>query len=324
MASGAVIFSGGIERLSAGGTATATRISAGGVEAVSAGATDSAALVSAGGTQVVLAGGVAWSASVLSGGTLRVSAGGVALNATISGVEIVTNGGGDQGAYVWSGGVLAVSSGGAARDDTIVYGGSGRVLSGGTIQDVAVMYGGALTVSSGGIIDGPISILGGTVGLNGPVASGTTVSFAGSGGELVLANPTTFAGTIAGLSLPSQEIDLKGFAYSSTGETVSWTEAANNASGTLSVSSGGQVAALNLVGSYVTSNFTLSTDHDGGTIVVDPPVSSGAGTAYFAQAMAGFNASAAIAGDAGFVSSGGGPFTSPVTIPGAASAAAHG
>jgi hypothetical protein len=56
------------------------------------------------------------------------------------------------------------------------------------------------------------------------------------------------------------EIDLGGFAYGS-GETCSFT------SGVLSVFDGGKQAHLTLLGSYVTSNFTLATDSAGGTFV---------------------------------------------------------
>src|SRR5262249_14470745 len=105
---------------------------------------------------------------------------------------------------------------------------------------------------------------------SGAIGAGKTVTFSGSGGVLLLAAPTTFAGTVAGLSLASQEIDLAGFAYGS-GETVSWTEAVSNTSGTLTVTDGALVANINLLGSYVTSNFALSDDGTGGTIVVDPP-----------------------------------------------------
>ena len=60
-------------------------------------------------------------------------------------------------------------------------------------------------------------------------------------------------------------IDLGGFAYTSTGDTRSFTQATG--SGTLTGSSGGKTAALSLLGSYTTSNFTLADDHAGGTLV---------------------------------------------------------
>ena len=85
--------------------------------------------------------------------------------------------------------------------------------------------------------------------------------------------------------LSSQKIDLAGFAYSSTGETATWSQTGGG--GVLTVSDGGQVAILTLVGAYVTSNFVFSDDGHGGTFVVDPPVAG------FSQAMATFGVGAA-------------------------------
>jgi hypothetical protein len=88
------------------------------------------------------------------------------------------------------------------------------------------------------------------------------------------------------MSNSSQKIDLTGFAYSSSGETASWTEAPSNTSGTLTVTDGAQVAHLTILGDFVTSNFTLSTDGHSGTYIVDPPLTAGAGAHAFIQAMA--------------------------------------
>ena len=88
-------------------------------------------------------------------------------------------------------------------------------------------------------------------------------------------NLSAFAGQIDGVTLSSQKIDLGGYAYNSSTETVSWAESSGNTSGTLTVTDGAQVAHLTLQGNYVTSNFTLSNDGAGGTYVVDPPSSGG-------------------------------------------------
>jgi len=89
----------------------------------------------------------------------------------------------------------------------------------------------------------------------------------------------------------SQQVDLVGFGYS-TSETVSWSQ--TGTSGTLTVSDGGQSAKLTLIGGYTTSNFVLSDDGHGGTILVDPPIK---GLAGFTQAMAGFGGGPGIAND---------------------------
>ncbi len=117
-------------------------------------------------------------------------------------------------------------------------------------------------------------------------SEGQTVTFVGSGGDLVLDDLPAFSGQIAGLSLKSQKVDLGGFAYS-TGETVSWTQAVG--SGVLTVTDGAKVASLALIGTYVTSNFMLSDDGQGGTFVVDPPVAGQSDIVAFAQVMAGFD-----------------------------------
>jgi hypothetical protein len=50
-------------------------------------------------------------------------------------------------------------------------------------------------------------------------------------------------------------------------------------SGTLTVTDGTHTAQIALLGQYVTANFHLSDDGHGGTLIVDPPVSSGSGVA---------------------------------------------
>jgi hypothetical protein len=62
------------------------------------------------------------------------------------------------------------------------------------------------------------------------------------------------------------KIDLGTFAFG-TGATRSFTEAASHTSGTLTVTNGANHASFTLAGSYVTSNFALSNDGSGGTLV---------------------------------------------------------
>ena len=52
-------------------------------------------------------------------------------------------------------------------------------------------------------------------------------------------------------------------------------EAGGNQSGTLTVSSGSEIANLTLLGQYVAGQFNIATDGAGGTLVTDPPLSSG-------------------------------------------------
>ena len=136
------------------------------------------------------------------------------------------------------------------------------------------------------VMAGGLSLNGGT-GLISGSAAAPTASFTASGGDLILDNLAGFSASIAGMTNAGEKIDLGGFAYS-TGETVSWTQGAGH--GTLTVSGGGKVANLTLIGSYSTSNFTLSNDGKGGAYITDPPVGGGGGAQVlaFAQAMAGF------------------------------------
>ena len=56
--------------------------------------------------------------------------------------------------------------------------------------------------------------------------------------------------------------------------TLSWTQVTSgaSASGTLTVSGGGNVANITLLGQYMTGQFTSGGDGFGGTLVGDPPV----------------------------------------------------
>ena len=64
---------------------------------------------------------------------------------------------------------------------------------------------------------------------------------------------------------PGDMIALGALAYSSSGETRAFSPAVG--SGTLTVVDGLQQAQLTLIGSYVTSNFTLTTDTSGETVI---------------------------------------------------------
>jgi hypothetical protein len=135
-----------------------------------------------------------------------------------------------------------------------------------------VISSGTLTVASGGSVSGGLTLSGGKAIISGTVAAGQSVTYAGSGGELVLAAAASFTASISGFAGTTDEIDLPGFTYNSATETRSFTEATGNTSGTLTVSSGGKTETLTLLGNYVTSNFTLSNDGGGGTLIVDPPL----------------------------------------------------
>jgi hypothetical protein len=122
-----------------------------------------------------------------------------------------------------------------------------------------------MTVSSGGIVAAGLTLSGGTADISGSVAAGQTINFAVPGGDLALYNLPAFAATIGGFG-SGDTIDLARFTFSSA-TTQSFTEASSQTSGTLSVVTGALQANLTLHGSYVTSNFVLSNDGAGGTLV---------------------------------------------------------
>lgn len=139
------------------------------------------------------------------------------------------------------------------------------ISSGGTISDGTVISGGTITISSGGnVLDG-LTISGGTAYFAGAQPSTQTVSFTGSNGDLVIGNQAAFQAAIGGFG-KDDKIDLITFTYRNNA-AATFTEAPSNTSGTLTVPNGTGQTQLTLLGSYVTSNFTLSVDSGHGTLV---------------------------------------------------------
>jgi autotransporter passenger strand-loop-strand repeat protein len=136
-----------------------------------------------------------------------------------------------------------------------------------------ITSGGYELVSSGGTAVAT-HISGGTLEVvSGGTASGVLFS---SGGTLQLDSGAQLSGTISGFHL-GEAIDLRGLAFSSSSSTLSWTQRTSgaNASGTLTVKEGTSSTTLTLVGSYTVSNFSATSDGHGGTLITDPPITSG-------------------------------------------------
>jgi autotransporter passenger strand-loop-strand repeat protein len=201
-----------------------------------------------------------------------VSSGGVVGGATvsrtiISGGEVDVLSGGRLGfASVFSGGVLNVSSGGKAASIVVSSGGNLN-LAGTTTGNVTVSSGGTETVSSGGIASGT-TIAGGTLEITSGGSDGGKVTFAANSGTLLL-DSTTFSGTVAGMKA-QDAIDLRNFSFA----TAQVTSSVTATSATLTVSAGGDIAHIILLGNYMASTFTASNDGVGGTSIVDPHVSA--------------------------------------------------
>jgi hypothetical protein len=158
------------------------------------------------------------------------------------------------------------------------------VASGGVTSAASLWAGGSLVVSAGGAVSAGLTLHGGKAVISGTMAAGQSARFAGStAAVLELANLAGFHAAISGLTTSNQKIDLDGFADSSTGETVAWSQ--TGTSGTLTIKDGAKTASLTLIGTYTSSSFNLADDGHGGTFVSDPPVLPAA-VQQFAQAAA--------------------------------------
>jgi len=150
------------------------------------------------------------------------------------------------------------------------------VETGGIASGTMVNVGGLEYVSSAGIASGT-TINGGKleVASGGSTGSGA-VTFTSAGGILELDDSQHFHGLIAGFASPKgviEEIDLQDISFGKKTK-VSFNEAKNHLSGTLTVTDGTHMANLTLLGQYSTGMFSLASDGHGGTIVTDPPVDS--------------------------------------------------
>jgi hypothetical protein len=105
-------------------------------------------------------------------------------------------------------------------------------------------------------------------------ADSGSVTYSGSTGTLVLDHSSSFTGTLLNLTgngnaSTSDQIDLKDIAFGA-GTTVSY--AGNSSGGILTINDAqNHTAKLSLVGDYTHSTFSLSSDGNGGTLVIDPP-----------------------------------------------------
>ncbi len=105
-------------------------------------------------------------------------------------------------------------------------------------------------------------------------AASGSVTFNGSTGTLVLDHSSAFSGQIFnftgnGILSSSDQIDLKDIAFAS-GTTANY--AGSPSGGILTISDAqNHTANISLAGDYVGSTFSLSSDGNGGTLVIDPP-----------------------------------------------------
>jgi hypothetical protein len=95
-----------------------------------------------------------------------------------------------------------------------------------------------------------------------------SVVFEGKTGTLKLDHSIAFRGDISGLA-ESDELDLSDIKYDA-GTTATYL--GTSGGGTLTVNDGQHTAHIKLLGNYLSSSWTLTSDGHGGTVVVDPVV----------------------------------------------------
>jgi len=143
--------------------------------------------------------------------------------------------------------------------------------------------GGLVEVASGAVVNGGIVKVGNGIVdvLSGGTANVAFLSTASGGLELADtdANSSTFTGRVSGFggvnhTNHKQFIDL--VAVTSVANTISFSYAPAAGSGTLTVSSGGHVvASIDMIGSYTSANFSITSGVSGSVAIVDPTVVNG-------------------------------------------------
>jgi Bacterial Ig-like domain len=99
-------------------------------------------------------------------------------------------------------------------------------------------------------------------------ASKANVTFSSGTGELKLDDSLAFTGRISGLTA-ADAVDLSDISY---GVNTKASFSGTTRGGTLTVTDGSHTSKIALLGNYLSSGWTLSSDGNGGTVVVDPPL----------------------------------------------------
>jgi autotransporter passenger strand-loop-strand repeat protein len=176
--------------------------------------------------------------------------------------QVVETGGTSSGATLNGGGFQIVESGGTASGTTL---NSGAQYDYGTASSTTVNSGAVQVVETGGTASGTTLSGGSETIMSGGTATGI-ITFTGSG--LLTLNQSTNVNNfqISVFNASSNKLDLADVAYGGQ-TTLSFVEATNNTSGTLTVSDTVHTANITLLGQYTTQNFTTASDGHGGTII---------------------------------------------------------
>ncbi|MGH7058889.1 MAG: beta strand repeat-containing protein, partial [Stellaceae bacterium] len=224
---------------------------------------------------------------------------------TLKGSELAVGG---TAATIGGAGNLSIGAGSIASFATATIWSTGNLSDAGTLTLAGAIGGnGALTIASGGVLNlagtgvktisvglidsGAVNIEAGkaeferavagtgaftvdakaVLQFDGSVAKGLNIDFAGTqGGELLLLDSRQFAGGIHGFGGKSTDaIDLRDIGFGSGKFTLRYI--GNTKSGVLKVGDGSHTGSLTMFGDYKKANFHASTDHAGGTLIVDPP-----------------------------------------------------
>ena len=163
--------------------------------------------------------------------------------------------------------------------------GSGGLIVNSDIANSGLIwaYGGNITIN--GVVTGSgNALISGAATLEFAVASSVNVTFAGDNfGTLMLDNPIAYTGQIFGFTGTSPQnsdvIDLKGITFDADTSWVYYDNAGSNTGGTLTIfeTINGTTTAVDSItfanGDYTTTDFNLTSDGHGGTLISDPPTS---------------------------------------------------
>ena len=229
---------------------------------------------------------------------------GVGSTATLTNVDNQITGGGLLGNGVLTlvneaAGVIV----GNATAGLIINTGLNTIENAGAIN---ASHGSAVTISSAIDNSGRLESEGGTLVVNGAVSgagealvNGGTIDFAstftqnlvfGATGAVELARSQSYTGTVSGFSkTDATSLDLTDIAF---GGSTKATYSGTSSGGTLTVTDGTRTAHIAFKGDYLGSSFTVSSDGEGGTKVVDPTTASSASAQRFIAATAGLGAHA--------------------------------
>jgi len=171
----------------------------------------------------------------------------------LTGAGVIVRGGTGPGSLVNEGNLVETGNGaiigGITNTGTIdVASGSLKII--GAITDV----GGQLEIGAGASLELSLS-----------PGQAQTISFEGSNGTLRLDAPGGLGTRVEGFAT-GDHVDLRGLAFGGT-ETLAFSENSAGTQGTLTITDGAQSLKLILFGQYAASDFKLTADGGGGTMV---------------------------------------------------------